>query len=46
MNTEKIWQVSGPDFESYEVLVDNIKYSGHNSSIMDMTLCTRLGKNL
>ena len=40
-NTEKTWQVSGPEFTSYDVEVANIAYSGHNSSIMDMTLCTR-----
>ncbi len=41
MNTEKIWQVSGPEFESYNVEVREIKFSGHNSSIMDNTMCTR-----
>ena len=41
MNTEKIWQVSGPLFESYNVEVVEKKFTGHNSSVMDITMCTR-----
>ena len=40
-NVEKEWQVTGPSFESYSVEVAGLQFTGHNSSIMDMTFCTR-----
>lgn len=41
-NVEKEWLVAGPEYDTYDIIIDDLKFYGRNSSTMEMNICTRL----